>query len=161
MVVLFYICIKRRLGCDRIPFRPPVLFSATLEYAPFDVQKQPSRGVPRNRCSENMQQIYKSTPMPKCDFNKVAKQLYWIYTSAWMFYCKFPAYFQNTFPKKISGRLLLNVLLCLSPLLPCIRCIHNCVFWETTAIELRKRQRGVVKIIVGSFMKISMMKLKS
>ena len=28
------------------------------------------------RCSENMQQIYRGTPMPKCDFNKVAKQLY-------------------------------------------------------------------------------------
>ena len=24
------------------------------------------------RCSENIQQIYKRTPMPKCDFNKVA-----------------------------------------------------------------------------------------
>ena len=38
------------------------------------VQKQPPRGVPRKRCSENMQQIYRRTPMPKCDFNKVAKQ---------------------------------------------------------------------------------------
>ena len=36
-------------------------------------QKQPSRGVFRKRCSENMQQIYRRTPMPKCDFNKVAK----------------------------------------------------------------------------------------
>ena len=38
------------------------------------VQKQPSRGVLRKRCYENMQQIYKRTPMPKCDFNKVALQ---------------------------------------------------------------------------------------
>ena len=36
----------------------------------FEFQKQPSR----KRCSENMQQIYIGTPMPKCDFNKVAKQ---------------------------------------------------------------------------------------
>ena len=35
------------------------------------LQKQPSRGVLRKRCSENMQQIYMRTPMPKCDFNKV------------------------------------------------------------------------------------------
>ena len=28
------------------------------------------------RCSENMQQIYRKTPMPKCDFIKVAKQLF-------------------------------------------------------------------------------------
>ena len=33
------------------------------------IQKQPSRGVVRKRCSENMQQVYRRTPMPKCDFN--------------------------------------------------------------------------------------------
>ena len=33
---------------------------------------QPSIGVPRERCSENMQQIYLRTFIPKCDFNKVA-----------------------------------------------------------------------------------------
>ena len=36
-------------------------------------QKQPPRGVPRKSCFENMQQIYRRTPMPKCDFNKVAR----------------------------------------------------------------------------------------
>ena len=59
-------------------------------------QKQPSRGVLRKRCPENMQQIYR-TPMPKCNFNKVALQLYQNHTSAWMFSCKFAAYFQNIF----------------------------------------------------------------
>ena len=34
-------------------------------------QKQPSI-VPREKCSENMQQIYRILPIPKCDFNKVA-----------------------------------------------------------------------------------------
>ena len=38
-------------------------------------QKQPSSGALRKRCSENMQQIYKRTHMPKSDFNKVAKHL--------------------------------------------------------------------------------------
>ena len=38
-------------------------------------QKQPSRGILEKRCSKIMQQIYRKTPMPKCDFNKVAKQL--------------------------------------------------------------------------------------
>ena len=57
-------------------------------------------GVPRKRCSENMQQIYRRTPSPKCDFNKVAMQLYWNRTSAWAFSCKFAAYFQNTFSKE-------------------------------------------------------------
>ena len=28
----------------------------------------------RKKCFENMQEIYRGTPMPKCDFNKVEKQ---------------------------------------------------------------------------------------
>ena len=35
-----------------------------------EIQKQPFRGILRKRCSENMQQIYRRTPMPKFDFNK-------------------------------------------------------------------------------------------
>ena len=38
------------------------------------LQEQPPRGVPRKRCSENMQQIYRRTPMLKCDFSKVVLQ---------------------------------------------------------------------------------------
>ena len=38
-------------------------------------QRQPLRGVLRKRCSENMQQNYRRTPTPKCDFNKVALKL--------------------------------------------------------------------------------------
>ena len=59
-------------------------------------QKQPPRGVLRKRCSENIQQIYRRTPMPKCDFNKIALQLYWNHTSAWVFSCKLAGYFQDT-----------------------------------------------------------------
>ena len=55
-------------------------------------QKQPIWGVPMKRCSENMQQISRRTPTPKCDFNKVANR-----TSARVFSCKFAAYFRNTF----------------------------------------------------------------
>ena len=32
--------------------------------------------------------------MPKYDFNKVTKQIYWNYTSVWVFSCKFAAYFR-------------------------------------------------------------------
>ena len=42
----------------------------------FRIQKQPSRNVLIKRCFENKLQIYRRTPMLKCDFNKVAKQLY-------------------------------------------------------------------------------------
>ena len=60
-------------------------------------QKQPSRVVLRKRYSDNTQQIYRRRPMPKCNFNKVALQLYWNRASAWVFSCKFAAYFQKTF----------------------------------------------------------------
>ena len=43
-------------------------------------QKQLPRGVLKKSCSKNMQQIYRRTPMLKCDFNKVAKQLCWIFS---------------------------------------------------------------------------------
>ena len=39
-------------------------------------RKQPFKGALRKRCFENMQQIYRRTPMPKCDFNKVASLQY-------------------------------------------------------------------------------------
>ena len=39
-------------------------------------QKQSPRSVLGKWFSENMQQIYRRTPMSKCDFNKVAEQLY-------------------------------------------------------------------------------------
>ena len=54
------------------------------------MQKQPPSGVPKKKCSENMQQIYRRTPMQKCELNKVA-----LATSAWVFSCKFAAYFQK------------------------------------------------------------------
>ena len=38
--------------------------------------RQPPTGVPRKRNSENMQPFYTRTPIPQCDFNKVALQLY-------------------------------------------------------------------------------------
>ena len=34
-------------------------------------KKQPSRGVLRKSCSEGMQQIYRRTPMSKCELNKL------------------------------------------------------------------------------------------
>ena len=72
------------------------------------IQRQHSRGVLRKSFSENMQQIYR-TLMPKCDFNKVALQLYWYRTSARVFPCKFAIYFRKRFPN-ISGRLPLIIL---------------------------------------------------
>ena len=40
------------------------------------LQKQPFRCVLKRRYSENMQKMYRRTPMPKCNFNEVALQLH-------------------------------------------------------------------------------------
>ena len=69
-----------------------------MEY--WEEQKQLFKGVLRKMCSENMQQIYWRTPMPKCDFNKVALQFYGNRTSAWVFSYKFATYFQSTFSQE-------------------------------------------------------------
>ena len=47
-------------------------------------------------CSANMQQIYRRTPMRKCDFWKAANQLSWNHTCAWVFSCTFAAYLQKS-----------------------------------------------------------------
>ena len=60
-------------------------------------QKQTSKSVHITSCSEIMYEIYRRTPVLKCDFNKVAKQLYWNHTSECVLFCKFDAYFQNTY----------------------------------------------------------------
>ena len=89
-------------------------------------QKQPSRGALRKRCSENMQQIYRRTPMRKCDFNKVAKQI--------------AEYFQNTFSQEhpwtaafifIFSLKFTNDLATLFPKsIPLKLCNSNSVFWK-------------------------------
>ena len=50
----------------------PYLFFLDIVCVDENYRKQSHRGVPRKRCSENIQQSYRKTPMSKCDFNKVA-----------------------------------------------------------------------------------------
>ena len=73
-------------------------------------QKQPSTGVLRKRCSENLQQIYWRTPMPKCDFNKVASNFIEITLRHWYFPVHLLHIFRTPFPKNTSGWLLLSKL---------------------------------------------------
>ena len=44
-----------------------------------------------------MQQPYRRTPVPKCNFNKIVRQFYGNDASAWVFSYKFAVYFQKTF----------------------------------------------------------------
>ena len=54
------------------PLASPIFVSNGKEPNLFYALKQPSRCVLRKRCSENMEQIYWRTTMPKYDFNKIA-----------------------------------------------------------------------------------------
>ena len=71
------------------------------------VQKQLPRDVPRKRYSENMQQNYKRTPIPKCDFNKVVLQLIEITLRHACSPINFLHIFRTPFLKNTSGWLLL------------------------------------------------------
>ena len=59
-------------------------------------QKWPFKSVLSERCPENMQQVYRRTPMPNGDFKKVVLQFYWNHTLTWWPSYKLVAYFQNT-----------------------------------------------------------------
>ena len=102
-----------------------------------------------------MQQIYGRTPMPKCDFSKVAKQLCWNHASAGVFSCVFAEYFQNTsnntwevyfwFPRFGRQYLFLNA----TPRVYCVeiwfreRCINNdlmSLLWFLYAFSTLEKQ---------------------
>ena len=70
-------------------------------------QKQPLRGVLGKKCSENMQQIYRRTPMPKCNFNKVVSNFIEIALLHGYSPVNLQHMFRTPFPKNTSGWLLL------------------------------------------------------
>ena len=76
----------------------------------FELQKQSSIGVLRKRCSENMKPIYRRTPMPKCDFSKVASNFIEITLLHGCSPVNLLHIFITPFPKNTSGRLLLELL---------------------------------------------------
>ena len=73
--------------------------------------KEPYRGVLRKMCSENMQQIYRRTPMPNCDFNKAIKAMQSSFIETSLRLTRTPENFlhisRTSFPKKTFGALLL------------------------------------------------------
>ena len=73
-------------------------------------QKHLSRDVSRKRFSKSMQHIYRRTPMPKSDFNKVTNQLFF---SIWVF---FHEHSQFTGQQGKGGGYLYNSSLPLPPL---------------------------------------------
>ena len=75
------------------------------------IQKQPPRRVLKKRCSQNMQQIYRRTPMPKCDFNKVGLLCNFIEITLWhgCSPVNLLHIFRTPFTKNTSGRLLLYI----------------------------------------------------
>ena len=82
--------------------------------------QKPSRYVLIKRCYQNMQQIYWRTPIPKCDFNKVAK-----HTSLGVFSAVNLLHsFRTPFSKNTYGGLLLN-----TPILK--RYKISCFHWST------------------------------
>ena len=63
--------------------------SINIKHKSICLQNQPFRGALRKKCSKKYTANLQETRMLKCDFNKIALQLY-------VNSCKFAAYFQNT-----------------------------------------------------------------
>ena len=55
----------------RYPFSTRILEQLVVLFG-CEIHKKLPRGVRKKRCSKNIQQIYRSTLMQQCDFNKVA-----------------------------------------------------------------------------------------
>ena len=72
--------------------------------------QKPRKGVLKNEYSENMHQIYRNTPMPKCDFNKVACNFTEITRRHGCSSLNLLHIFRTSFPQNTSGGLLLFVI---------------------------------------------------
>ena len=81
-------------------------------------QKQSFRGVLRKRCSENMQQTYKLS-------------INWTRFSAWVFSCKFIAYFQNHFFLRVP--------------------LDDCFWIESASLIECLRGRGIRLFLLGNW----------
>ena len=107
-VLLFLIFLVAVSGASELQICIPDLENLAIRR--INTKKQLLRGCLKKRCSENMQQIYRRTHLPKNDSNKVVLQLHQNCTSTWIFSCKFAAYFRTPFPKNTFGWLFLNTL---------------------------------------------------
>ena len=74
----------------------------------YDGQRQPFRGVLVRSCSENIQQIYRRKPLPKCSFNKVASNFIKIAIQHGCTPGNFLHIFRTPFYKNTYGGLLLD-----------------------------------------------------
>ena len=95
----------------------PPIYSASSE-------KNPSRGILRKRCSENMQQIYGRTRIAKCDFKKVPFQHGCSPVNLLHI-------FRTPFLSNNSGGLLLYLLLG-------VHCSYTCLKWCLASSSHRK-----------------------
>ena len=100
VIVIRYVL--QKIGLES-HYSPPLFI---FLFRSFKIQKQPSRGVLRKRCPENMQEIYRRTPMSKCDFSKVALQFRHGCSPVNLLHI-----FRTSFLKNTSGGLLLKILL--------------------------------------------------
>ena len=74
-----------------------------------NLQKQSSRGVLKKRCSKNIHQIYRKTPMPKWNFCKVVCSFIEITLRHGCSPVNLLYIFRTPFLKNTSRRLLLNL----------------------------------------------------
>ena len=92
-------------------------------------QKQPFRGVLEKRCSD-MQQFYRRIPLPKCDFNKVAKHR--CFSETFAIFLRTPFFKDHLwwlllYLKQIFDKLLYRLLVC---------CLCLCLYDSNISVSL-------------------------
>ena len=86
---------QKRWDKDHLRRKTELNIFSKLQVLPkkrFNYQKLPSKDVFKKRCFEYVQLIYRITPFLKRIF-KMRN-----HTSAWVFFCKFAAFFRTAFP---------------------------------------------------------------
>ena len=143
-------CIKENIDWDALTIKT-TFYGLTIK-----IQKQSPIDVPGKRFSENMQQTYRRTFMPKCDFNRVALQLCNFIETALRHGCSpinLLHIFRTSFTKNTSGWtvcyyhvtyeyvLLLNLLIGFIKIsISDQRCIRNLVkYWRWSVCGNRSR----------------------
>ena len=105
-------------------------------------QRQPSRSVLRKRCSENMQQFYKRTPIPKCDSNKVALHFIEVTLCHGCSPVNLLNIFRTLFPKYSSGGCFFTSTNCSANFSPLYFPLSNTLFSLTVVHNIEKVNPG-------------------
>ena len=95
----------------------------------------------------------KEAPMPKCDFDRVALQLYRNHTSTWVLSCEFTSYFEKIFFLRTT---LGGCFWCMFPLKKCGPMIFE-LFMDIRRLLVEELlERAIINNFFGGYCRVAM-----